>query len=147
MQNNKKKRFSREYLIPLIVLAASIVATLTSGGLVTQFMKKQGTLTFEHQIESLNQVEQSLNTLKTFVVEQRENLRQSEQTISQLKEEQKKLTPIVQANREVIESLIALQAERLSTKTWLERALGFFIGVTASLVASLIFAYFKRERT
>jgi len=135
MQNNKKNGFAKGTLFVIIMMAISTIGVIaTGGGLVREFTRKQGTVSFEHQIKTLNQVEQSINTLKAFVVEQRENLRHSEQAISQLKEEEKKLKPIVQANWEVIDALFALQAERLSRNNWLERALGFFLGVLSSLI-------------
>jgi len=125
----------------------SILGLLSAfGTMYLDNKQKQESLTYEKQIESLNGVVKSIDTLREFVVEQKESLKQSQQSLSELKAKQEQLKPVVEADQRTIEAIFALQAEQNKKNVWLERAIGFFIGIAGSLVASLIFAYVRRSK-
>jgi hypothetical protein len=84
--------------------------------------------------------------LREFVIEQKESMKQSQQSLSELKAKQEQLKPIIEADQKTIEAIFALQAEKNKKNVWLERAIGFFIGIAGSLVASLIFSYVRRPK-
>jgi hypothetical protein len=62
-----------------------------------------------------------------------------------LKTKQEQLKPVVEADLKTIDAMFALQTKQNKKNVWWERAIGFFIGVGASLVASLIRSYTKNN--
>lgn len=93
---------------------------------------------YKSQIQQLNQMEENINQLVQFVEIQKKKLRESEDTILQLKSEQEKLQPLVETNRSTVESIFRLQEERAIDNISRERWIGFGLGVLASLIASFI---------
>lgn len=55
------------------------------------------------------------------------------------------LRPVVEADREVVDTILRLQADKASANVWQERFIGFGLGILSSLVASLIWVGFKRS--
>jgi hypothetical protein len=92
-------------------------------------------------LESLNNIEGSIDALREFVKNQKENLKTSQIAIKELEGEREKLKPVVEADRKVVDALFQLQAEKQKQSIWLDRAFGFFIGIASSLVATLLWAY------
>ncbi len=143
-------KFLGQHIYISLALVASILGMIASifqiYNLSTQPKEEKQNIIFEKQIETLDRVQDSLDTLKNFVKGQKTQLVKSQQVISDLKNEQKKLKPIVQADRETVEALFALQSERQKRNVWAERAMGLFLGITGSLVASLVWSYLKQRK-
>lgn len=108
---------------------------------------KKESLTFETQMDTLTKVQTSINNLSEFVINQKEQLRQSEEAVKSLKKEQEALKPMVNADREVVDSILRLQAERATSSAWQERLIGFGLGVVGSLIASLIWSGIRRGKS
>ena len=102
--------------------------------------------TYEQQLDSLNKIENSITTLKEFVKIQKDELKISHTAIKQLKDEQQILQPLVEADKKVIEAMFKMQAKQYQQGIWIDRILGFLIGIASSLVASLLWAYIKRNK-
>lgn len=129
----------KEHAAPIIALIASLFGAFTSIGQVYfDHQKRQENLIYERQIESLNDVVKSIDTLRSFVVEQKNNLDNSQQALSELKTKQEQLKPVLEADQKTVDAIFSLQAEQNKSNVWWERAIGFFIGISSSLVASLI---------
>lgn len=90
------------------------------------------------QISQLEDTEQNIRQLLSFVKMQQASLRETEDNISKLKTEQEKLQPLVESNRAVVEALFREQEDRTNTGIWKERFIGFGFGIVASLIASFI---------
>jgi len=130
------------------VVSIAIIIGLASNIYVDKISKSnQETLahkTFIEQVQSLNNVEKSLNDLIVFVNSQKEKLKDSEQILSSLKKEHETLKPIVETEREVIEKIFALQSKMSTDTIWKERVISFFLGVLASVIASFVYGLFQR---
>lgn len=98
------------------------------------------------QIDNLNAVENNLENLLTFIQHQRTSLRTTESKIESLKKEKNELEPIVNTNREVIQAIFQQQEESKRKGIFLERLIGFGIGVFSSIVASIIFNLIRRTK-
>jgi hypothetical protein len=98
------------------------------------------------QIDNLNAVENNLENLLSFIQHQRTSLRTTESKIESLKKEKNELEPIVNTNREVIQAIFQQQEESKRKSIYLERLIGFGIGVLGSIVASIIFNLFRRKK-
>lgn len=85
---------------------------MSIGQLYFEAQKKQEDLTYEKQIESLNSVVKSIDTLRELAIDQKESLKQSQQSLSELKAKQDQLKPVVEADQKTIEAIFALQAEK-----------------------------------
>jgi hypothetical protein len=71
--------------------------------------------------------------------------------VSKLQEEKKRIEPLVQADRKVVEAVFQLQEQRSAAGIHRERWIGFGLVVGASVVASfvytlLVFAYRKLRK-
>ena len=146
----------RATLIATILLAIGGSLVL---GAVTYYSKKsneelvqkrQENLTYNQQLEALNNVQGSLNNLIQFVEAQKTKLKESENLINSLKTEQEKLKPVVEADRKTVEALVELQVQRLESNVWKERTIGFLLGFVSSILASLAIYWLRsllRRRT
>lgn len=64
------------------------------------------------QTEALDNVKSSLKNLLDFVQSQKDKLQQSEDIVNSLQAEQEKLKPVVETNRQVIDAILDLQAQK-----------------------------------
>ena len=67
----------------------------------------------------------------------------TESTLNKLQDEKQQLEPIVLSNRETVEAILAAHAARQRSNAWKERVIGFSLGALASMLASIIYGYFK----
>jgi hypothetical protein len=102
--------------------------------------RRKENLSYNEQLQALNNVQGSLNSLIEFVEMQKTKLKESEDLIVTLKMEQEKLKPVVEADRKTVEALLNLQSERSEQNIRRERWYGFGLGVVSSIVASFIFS-------
>ena len=125
------------------VFIAGIIISITAN--ITADKVKQDTMleSYSTQLESLENVEQSLVKLNEFVASQKQKLTESQNVINKLKDEHEKLKPIVEADRKVIDTVFALQEGRVKNKMWQDRAVSFFLGILASMIASLVFTLIR----
>jgi cell shape-determining protein MreC len=145
-------RFLKENRYVALQLIISIVVALVAGGIqYYQYYKRERlreqNLKYEKQLEILDQVQQSIDNLKNFVNKQREQLKSQQDVLETLKSEKKKLEPIVKADRDVVESLFRIQAERNKSNIWVDRLVGFLLGIVGSLLASMIWTTVRRRRS
>lgn len=139
-----KKAYRRK---PKLTVIATIVLLL-GGGIAIYFGDKSNrekqerarleNLSYEIQVTQLNQTEENIKNLLSFIAEQRTKLKESEDVLNSLKSEQEKLKPIVETDRQVINAIFEAQERKTSASVWRERWIGFGFGVVSSLVASLI---------
>ncbi|MEM8639125.1 MAG: hypothetical protein AAGG51_09965 [Cyanobacteria bacterium P01_G01_bin.54] len=100
--------------------------------------ERRENLSFSKQIDQLNSTEENLKELITFIESQKTQLRRSQDALNSLNEEKEQLEPIVQADRETIEAILDFQARRKRTNVWIERGIGFGLGVLSSIIATSI---------
>jgi uncharacterized membrane protein YeaQ/YmgE (transglycosylase-associated protein family) len=98
------------------------------------------------QIDNLNVVEDNLENLLDFIKHQRTSLRTTESKIEALTNEKNQLEPIVNTNREVIQAIFQQQEENQRKGVYIERLIGFGLGILGSVVASIIFNLFRRKK-
>ena len=101
------------------------------------------------QLGKLNETEQRLRELLSFVGDQREALKQNEDAIAALKSQQESLAPLVASDQRVVDALFAAQEQRNQKAVKRERWFGFGLGVFSSIVASTlvgIATFFLKKR-
>jgi uncharacterized protein HemX len=105
---------------------------------------------YTDQLRQLDTVQQSIKNLSEFISQQRTRLQESEQVVTSLQAEKKRIEPLVQADRKAIEAVFQLQEQRSAASVRSERWIGFGFGVAASLLASFIYAlivfFWRRTR-
>lgn len=131
---------------------AAVILGLVVGGITFYQEKKQETLrkqnlTYDKQLEVLSQVLSSINNLKSFVNIQKNELQEQQAILERVKKEKEKLSLVVKADRQVVEALFRIQAERNRTSIWTERLIGFLLGVIGSLVATVVFSAFRLRQS
>ncbi len=95
-------------------------------------------LNYQTQIKQLNDTENNIRQLLTFIETQKNSLRETEDTITSLQKEREKLKPIVESDRAIVEAIFRAQEERNHANIWQERWIGFAFGIGASVIASFI---------
>lgn len=146
----------KDMLRHLAVMFITLVAISAAMWLYGSYQKKQEleqtrirNLSFSEQLDNLNTVQGSLNNLIQFVEMQKTKLKESEDVVNSLKNEQEKLKPVVEADRKTVDAILELQAQRTQTNVWRERWMGFGLGILASMLASgiiTVITYFVRKR-
>lgn len=124
-----------------ILIGGSLIAYFTYKSQVKQQeleRKRTESLSYNQQLDALNNVQGSLQNLIQFVVEQKLKLKESEDIINTLKTEQEKLRPVVEADRQTVNAILELQSQKQQQGAWWERGIGFALGVLSSALASAI---------
>lgn len=85
--------------------------------------------TYTAQIDELNRVEASLRTLMEFVSQQKTTLSESKATLDRMREEEQQLRPIVEADRKVMEAVLAARAQQDVRRTWADPWNWFRLGI------------------
>lgn len=94
-------------------------------------------------ISQVTGMSEQLGVLGRFLEEQRQRIAVSETTLAKLNDEKAKLEPIILTQKETVEAILAAQALRSMKDAWKERVIGLFLGILASVLASIIYEYFK----
>jgi uncharacterized protein HemX len=128
----------------LIVIALPIALTFSIVDKHRKEKEREANLVYHKQMESLNTVEQNIKNLMTFVERQKQQLRESEDLVTGLKSEEEQLRPVVEADRKVVAAILDAQAQRNRANVWKDRVIAFFLGVLASLVASVLFTAIRK---
>ncbi len=105
--------------------------------------------TYTAQIARLNETEQKIKELLSFVIDQKSALKKTEDAIAALKAERETLAPLVESQQKVVDALFAAQEKRNALAVKKERWIGFGLGVGSSIVASflwMICSYFIKQQ-
>jgi len=102
---------------------------------------------YSKRITDLNEIQDNLKELEVFVESQKEELLDLDNLVKNLKTEQEELKPIVEADEKLVQSLISktlgIQQQQYKKEKerdkWIERGIGFFVGIISSLVASFLY--------
>ena len=101
-------------------------------------LKRLENINYETQVNQLDDMENNVRELLSFVVAQKKTVQETEDAITNLKSEHQKLKPLVETDKAIVEAFFQAQEERVSSNVWRERWIGFGFGIVASLVASFI---------
>lgn len=139
-----------DFLADNILLIGLILTFLGSSVVLTNILFSRGggnlNITdngiFNKQISDLEKASSSIKGLEDFISQQKKALIQNKETIEKLSKEREKLNPIVETERELVDSILSLQTEKNSKAILKERIIGFLIGLISSSLASIIIWYF-----
>lgn len=139
-QYDKNPRATVIVTIVFAILIAVFGPYLDEKNKAARESKRQESLSYENQISEMNKMEASLRNLTDFVQAQKTKLKESEDIVAQLRAEQARIKPVVEADRLAIQAVFDLQDERNRGNLWTERLIGFGLGVVASILASFIWS-------
>lgn len=128
----------RHYEISAMLFSLVGVVASVAGLFVTS--RDSRPTEYRSQIESLDKTKASIQSLLTFIDVQKKQVQTSQQAVEALKNEETLLHPLVTADRQVIDAMFAVQEGRNQASQARERWIGFGLGVTASLMASILYA-------
>ncbi|MEK6335193.1 MAG: hypothetical protein AABM67_09605 [Acidobacteriota bacterium] len=95
-------------------------------------------------ITHIEDISKRLSELDIFLKRERQRVEESEAILARLRNEKTELEPVVLAQRETVNAVLAAHTRAIASRAWKERALGFMTGLLASLVASMVYGYFTR---
>ena len=101
-------------------------------------LKASTTLYYTNKIESLNQTRDDLKSLIEFIDYEKDNLKTTEEALQSLRSEHNRLQKIIESDRKVIDAIFTAQEERNKITQNNERIFGFWIGVSSSLIATIL---------
>jgi tetrahydromethanopterin S-methyltransferase subunit F len=93
---------------------------------------------YSQQVIQIRQLENNVTELLSFLDSQKKMLEDTQDTILRLENERKKLKPLVESDKQVVEAIFRAQEDRIASGALRERIIGFALGVLSSLVASFI---------
>lgn len=106
--------------------------------------ERKESLELNNRIKELEDVEASLKNLIVFIESQKKAIVQTEQSLNDLEKKKNELEPIVATQKETVEAIFREQDNRNWENRWLERLIGFGLGIAASIIASIIYGIIKR---
>ena len=119
--------------LPLVILVGQYQAH-------KEEQARQASQEYNIQKAKLDEIDRGLRYLSEYVQAQKSRLKENEDLINALKAEQARLTPVVEADKKVVDAIFDLQLQRNKVHVWFERAIGFISGVVSSIVASIVIA-------
>lgn len=135
-------RTHRKQALLMTLLSYAIAVPLTI--FLFQFADKDHELrqlesiSFGEQTHALDEIEGSIKNLLLFVEKQKIQVRESEHLLQGLKEEEKKLKPVVEAQREAVNAILEAQAAKHRAAQVKGYMLSFVLGVLSSLTATFL---------
>lgn len=97
------------------------------------------------QIETLDEISNNLSNLIFFLKVQKEKLETESNALQLLREEQKNLAPLLDADRKVVKTLFLEQEKRQRKNKWFDRTIGALITLFCGGILQLILWFFKRR--
>lgn len=155
------------FSIPIIVVFVLRIATSTTGRSLSELRWPDGVVlvlsvlimwTFLYVVQdapedefgdytaaisNIESISKQLSELSDFLKQERQKIAESEATLYKLKTEKTELEPVVNAQRETVEAILSAHAKATGSRAGKERMLGFVTGLIASLLASIVFEYFR----
>jgi predicted negative regulator of RcsB-dependent stress response len=139
----KESQIQRTKIFMVIIISAMTIGTSLYDKYRAE-KEREANLVYEKQVEQLDDIQDSIANLSEFVESQKTQLETSRQTIQKLEEEQEKLKPVVDADREVIDAILQLQDDKHRSRVWIDRGIGFSLGIIGSLIASIIWSAMRK---
>jgi hypothetical protein len=94
-------------------------------------------------ITNIEDIGNKLVDLNVFLKRERDRVEVSEATLRRLRDEKTELEPMVTAQRETVNAILAAHAKATASRVWKERFLAFMTGILTSLLATLLFELLK----
>lgn len=136
----KEKRHRAAFAEGVAFVATCVmIGGLTAGigsSIYHAFTPKESPTTLEQELEKLRQAEKSLTSLEQFVAEQRKAAIEVQEVVDQLASEQKKLEPVVEADRATVDAVLRAHSDSQKADVWKERGIGFVLGILSSFIVS-----------
>ena len=124
------------FSLSLACWATSSPLSDTAGG--KNKSKRREDETYAKQIASLDSAKTALQSLTSYIDQQKRQLELSRSALESLKNEESKIRPLVEADQLVIDAIFAAQAERNQALQSRQKWVGIVVGVIGSLIASVI---------
>lgn len=94
---------------------------------------------YDVQLAELDKLQDSLKNLQDFVRTQKRALEDSQKTLDELRQQEQQLRPVVEADRKLVEAVLAFQRAEQRREMWKDRTIGFVLGFIASILASILY--------
>lgn len=137
-------------LVAAVALGIWLIQKRESERIAEQERKRNENYSYNQQLDTLENVQVSLNNLIGFVELQKTRLRDSEDLLNKLQMQREQLQPLLQADQKTVEAILELQTKRAETAASRERWFAFIGGVISSIVASglitLVATFIKKRR-
>jgi uncharacterized membrane protein YraQ (UPF0718 family) len=127
------------------IIVAGIIGYLAATYLYRPLQRKPVEPDILQQINKLNGIQSSLSELQDFISKQKKILVETERNIRLMKEEKRKLEPLVRADKETLASLLESLQARVQAQIWKDRFGAFLVGFISSLAANLLPQWFKKR--
>jgi fructose-specific phosphotransferase system IIC component len=96
-------------------------------------------------LAQVSKMGKQLSDLGLFLEQESKRVADTEDILSKLQEEKTKLEPVILSQRETVDAILAAHSKRNASNVWKERVMGFVLGLLASLLAGIIYDFFKHK--
>ena len=100
---------------------------------------------YEAQLESLNNVQKSLDDLKMFINRHENKLKIEQEALEHMLNQKQTLKPLLQADQDVVDAMFSIQHQKYEEQKWSDRFVSFVVGVVASIIGAFAFSWLKRR--
>ena len=139
---SKSRQKARTALLSSI---AGLIISVFAGFLFPVLFDRQDKTEISEQITDLDNIQNSLENLQDYVVNQKEILKTLDSDISTLNERKEKLELMLEIDNEKLELLLSEIENKKKSKRWIEILISFLVGVFSSTTVALVLGYFKRK--
>lgn len=95
---------------------------------------------------SIDSISNNIKEIVDYFNVQKKYLIEDQLKLYEIKSEIEKIEPILSADKKMVESLFKLQEERQKKNVWIDRTIGFFIGIISSIIASFLIDLNKKGK-
>lgn len=139
-------KYIKNYWEPIMIIIAVITSLISIGlGILTN-TNNSDKEKITSQIITLNIMSDNLKEMIKFIEVQKTKMIEEQKTLDDIKQEREKIEPLLSADKKVVEAVFKMQEERQIKSIWIDRAFGFFLGISSSIIATLIINYFRKRR-
>jgi len=131
-----------------VLCAVATIALSIYASEKARSQKLERAQSYTDQFELLKSTEKNLNDLADFISAKKVEIEAARSLIQNLEIKKSELEPIVNANQEIVDAIFLQQKRDIEKTIWFERGISFFLGILASLIASVIWHFigrFKRK--
>jgi len=139
------KRDKISLIITIIAGIISMILSIYSGVLYNKSDITDNNL-IDNQIQTLNSMSKNLKEMLDFIEIQKKNITDEQLLLENIQQQRKELEPLLNTDKQIVEAILTAQNKYEKKNIWIERAIAFFLGIASSMIGTLLYNRFKKNK-
>ncbi|KAA2218273.1 hypothetical protein [Maribacter flavus] len=145
IKNQKPRIF--ELISGFLISITVAIALSTSGINLYEIFTPQQSEEITSHINQLDKISNELQGIKEFIDNQKKMLEEQSLVLTKLRSENNKLTQVIGMNKQKVDALFKIQDEKAVQKIWIDRLVGFLIGLASSFLVAILFRFLDTQQS